>query len=423
MTAAAGAPVATRRGHEPTRLVPAGWIALFATAWLGVWTAQLTPIQLLLPTQVDAVVSPVDWVESVRAFGLVSAVAGLCALVAYPLTGALSDRTPGRFGRRRPWIALGTLLFAGSLVALSAQRSLGGVTLWWSLTLTGFCVLTAALTATISDEVPVSQRGRVSGWMSAPQAVGVLLGVGLVTTLTLSQTVGYTLVAVLLVLTVVPFLLRARDEPYTRDELPPFTARSIAAGLWISPRRHPDFAWTLLSRVLVNVGNGFGTVLLLYFLRFGLHDANADDDLFTLSLVYMVFVIVAALTLGHASDRMGRRKVMVAWCAALQGIAALLLAFVPSLPVAVVAAGLLGFGFGAFLAVDQALATQVLPNPEDRGKDLGIMNIAYAAPQAFAPLVGGWLVAQTHSFTPLFLVGGIVAILGAVAIVPVRGVR
>ncbi|MCC7128052.1 MAG: hypothetical protein IT192_04455, partial [Microbacteriaceae bacterium] len=38
---------------EPTKLVSAGWIALFATAWFGIWMAQLTPIQLLLPQQIE----------------------------------------------------------------------------------------------------------------------------------------------------------------------------------------------------------------------------------------------------------------------------------------------------------------------------------------------------------------------------------
>jgi MFS family permease len=248
--------------------------------------------------------------------------------------------------------------------------------------------------------------------------------VGLVTALSLGQVAGYVLVAVLLVVLVLPFLLRAPDEPFAREDLPPFSVRAIVGGLWISPRKHPDFAWTLTSRVLVMTGNGFGTVLLLYFLEYGpMHDSNADDDLFLLSLVYMIFVIVAALILGRLSDRMGARKVMVFVCAALQGLAALLLAFVPVFPAAMVGAGLLGFGFGAFLSVDQALATQVLPNAVDRGKDLGIMNIAYAVPQAFAPLVGGWLVAQTHSFVPLFLAAGVLAILGALAVVPVRSVR
>ena len=60
---------------------------------------------------------------------------------------------------------------------------------------------------------------------------------------------------------------------------------------------------------------------------------------------------------------------------------------------------MLGLGYGCFLSVDQALATQVLPDPADRGKDLGIMNIANAVPQAIAPLLGAMVVAAFSGFT------------------------
>ena len=161
---------------EPRKAVTGGWIAAFATAWFGIWMAQLTPVHLLLPVQIEAQLGATYWVDNVVAFGIISGIAGLCALIAYPLTGALSDRTTSRFGRRRPWIAAGALLFAASLFVLGLQESIVGVGVFWALALTGFCVLTAALTASISDQVPVNQRGYVSGWISAPQAIGTILG-------------------------------------------------------------------------------------------------------------------------------------------------------------------------------------------------------------------------------------------------------
>jgi MFS family permease len=91
--------------------------------------------------------------------------------------------------------------------------------------------------------------------------------------------------------------------------------------------------------------------------------------------------------------------------------------------VTIAAGALLGLGYGAFLSVDQALATQVLPDPADRGKDLGVMNIASAVPQAVAPLLGAWVVAFLGGFTGLFLVSGLVAILGAATISPIRKVQ
>lgn len=411
---------------EPTRLVSASWIAFFATAWFGIWMAQLTPVQLLLPQQVEAHVSSDNWVDKVVAFGIISGIAGVCALVAYPLTGALSDRTTSRFGRRRPWILAGALLFAASLVVLGLQETMVGIGILWSLAIIGFCMLTSALTATISDQVPVGQRGFVSGWLSAPQAVGTIAGLLLVITLGLSQFVGYTLMAVLLVLFVLPFILRIPDAVLPKEDRPPFTMRALITGFWISPRQFPDFGWTLLSRILVNFGNAFGTGLLLYFLQDGLGFASgapSEDALLTLTLIYMVFVIVASLGLGKLSDMLGRRKMFVFMASALQAIAALMLAFVPTFEVAMVAAGFLGLGYGCFLSVDQALATQVLPYAAARGKDLGIMNIATTVPQALAPLLGAFIVAALVGFQGLFLIAAISALVGGLAVIPVRSVR
>ena len=407
---------------EPTRRVPGRWIAFFAIAWLGVWMAQLAPIQKLLPDQVQTQLDTTYWVDNVVVFGIISGISGVCAIIAYPLTGALSDRTTSRFGRRRPWIAGGAVVFAVSLILLGLQTSIVGIGVFWSLALTGFCILTAALTATISDQVPVGQRGYVSGWISAPQAIGIILGVSLVTYVFVGALFGYAAMAVLLLVLVLPFLFLpdAVLPAHLRQRM---TFRGIVESLWISPREYPDFGWTLLSRVLVNFGNAFGTSLLLYFLEFGLHDKNADDDLLVLILIYMVFVIVASLVMGRWSDRIGRRKAFVFLSSAIQGVAALLLAFVPELSVAMVAAGLLGLGYGCFLSVDQALATQVLPDPENRGKDLGIMNIATAVPQAMAPLIGAGIVAALGGFVGLFVLSGLFAFAGALAVARVKAVR
>jgi MFS family permease len=361
----------------------------------------------------------------VLAFGVISGIAGLCALVAYPLTGALSDRTTSRFGRRRPWILGGALVFAIALVLLGLQESMFGIAVFWSLALTGFCMLTAALTAVISDQVPVGQRGYVSGWISAPQAIGIILGLVLVMALSLGQFLGYAAMAVLLLALVLPFVLHLPDAVLPRDARTALTLPHLIQGFWISPLRHPDFGWTLLSRILVNFGNAFGTTMLLYFLWFGLDlgQESAENNLIILTLIYMVFVIIASLALGRLSDRLERRKVFVFAAAVLQAVAALLLAIVPDLAVAMVAAGILGLGYGCFLSVDQALATQVLPAAEDRGKDLGIMNIATAVPQALAPLLGALLVVAFGGFTGLFLLAAAAAIAGALTVIPIRSVK
>lgn len=409
---------------EPRRNVSARWIALFATAWFGIWMAQLAPIQLLLPLQVDAILHPQDWTESVVAFGIISGIAGLCALITFPVTGMLSDRTTSRFGRRRPWIFAGTLVFAISLFALGMQSTIVGVGVFWSLALIGFCMLSAALTATISDQVPVGQRGFVSGWVAGPQAVGIVAGILLITLLSLSILSGYALMAVLLIVFVLPFLLLVPDEVLPKVLRPKLSLGSALKGLWVSPRKYPDFGWTLLGRVLVNLANALSTTLLLYFIMFGLGRVeSAEDDLLTLTLIYLAFFTASALLFGKLSDRIGQRKPFVYAAAYLQAIAGVLIAFVPSYELMFLGAAMLGISYGCFMAVDQALATQVLPSSHTRGKDLGIMNIATAVPQAIGPLLGSFIVAQLGGFFGLFIAAAVFAVLGGLAVLPIKKVK
>jgi MFS family permease len=439
--AAPPAPAPLSPFAEPAKLVPGAWIAAFAAAWLGVWMAQLAPFQYLLPLQVEQQLGPqldpsdpTSWTNSVLSFGIISGIAGACALFTFPLTGAFSDRTTSRFGRRRPWIVSGALVFAAALIALGLQTTIVGIGITWALAITGFSMLSAGLTALISDQVPVRQRGFVSGFLSAPQALGTVLGVLLVTVLIttemfgdLAKPLGYAALAVLLLALVVPILIKAKEVPLTRAQRPETSFSVIVRGMWVSPRKYPDYAWTLLSRVLINVGNALGVGLLLYFLLHGLNPTltalEAEDRLLELILVYTVFVVVAAIVLGRVSDRIQRRKIFVILAAVIQAAAAFLLAFVPTLEVTYIGAALLGAGYGAFLSVDQALATQVLPDPHDRGKDLGIMNVASNVPQAVGPLLGAFVVVYLGGFQGLFMLSAAVTALGAVSILLVEKVR
>jgi MFS family permease len=83
-----------------------------------------------------------------------------------------------------------------------------------------------------------------------------------------------------------------------------------------------------------------------------------------------------------------------------------------------------GLGFGLYTAVDLALVTDVLPDPEAAAKDLGVFNMANALPFAFAPAVApAVLAASDGSYGVLYAVAGLCAALAALAILPVRGVR
>jgi MFS family permease len=376
----------------------------------------LVPVQLLLPEQLDQL----DPVHKVRDFGLVNGLTGLTALITLPLLGAWCDRTTSRFGRRRVWVLGGAVVFAAGLVATGLQTHWVGVGLAWLVASLGMNAASVGLTATVADRVPERQRGWISGALYGPQAVGVVVGLVLVTTLVTTVRAGYLLLATAVLVCAAPFVMRYREAVV--PGAPRLSPAAVVAGMWEVPRQNRDFAWAFGSRILVNLGNALGTTYLLYFLTDGLAVADPEGELLVLTVIYLVFTLAATFAGGYLSDRYRRRRVFVAVASVLQAVAALLLAGFPRLDAAMVAAGLLGAGYGAFMSVDQALVTQVLPDAGSRAKDLGIMNVGSAGPQALAPLLAGVLISSLGGYSTLFAVAGVTTLVGAAMVYRVRSV-
>ena len=103
-------------------------------------------------------------------------------------------------------------------------------------------------------------------------------------------------------------------------------------------------------------------------------------------------------------------------------LAAVLLALWPTWVVALIGAAVLGLGYGGYVAVEQALMTQVLPAAGARGKDLGILNIANSAPQVLGPAVAALLVTQLGGYPALYLATAAVTIGGSLLVLKVRSV-
>ncbi|MFJ8687265.1 MFS transporter [Micromonospora wenchangensis] len=409
---------------DPVVPVRRSWIALIFAANLGVWMAFFTPIQVLLPQQVERI-SP-DHKEAMLA--VVTGLGALAAVLANPLAGALSDRTclrvGGReFGRRHVWTAGGAVLGALALVLLARQQTIAGVALGWVAAQVCFNAMLASLTAGIPDRVPVAQRGGVSGWVGIPQALGLVLGAVLVTALVSGTVPGYTAMALAVLLLSLPFAFLTPDDPLPRRHRPPLRLRALVASMWIDPRRHPDFAWAWITRFLVQIGNALGTLYLLYFLTDGVRYPDPEGGLLVLILLYTLGMMLTAVVAGMLSDRSGRRKVYVIASGVVMAVAALLLAVAPTWPMALVAAVLLGAGYGVYLSVDAALITEVLPRATDRAKDLGVINIANSAPQVLGPALSAPIVVHLGGYPTLYAVTAVVTLLGSALVLKIRSVR
>jgi MFS family permease len=400
---------------DPTTRVSRGWTTRFTLLWLGFWMAWLVPVQLLLPNQLAAV----DSAHKVKDFGLINGAAGLAALIALPLAGALCDRTRTRFGRRRTWIAAGIVVFVIALIATGQQHQVIAILIAWVFASIGFSMASAGAFAAVADQVPVAQRGMISAAIFGPQALGLLLGLAVLTTVITSTSGGYIVLAVAVAALSVPFVLRYRETLVAAVATP----LNLRQAMWVSPRAYPDFAWAFGGRVMVNIGNALGTTYLLYFLRDYLKLKDAENALLVATAIYLVFTLLTTYGGGVLSDRTGRRRRFVAIASLLQGVAAVLLVGWPSFDTTLVAAAFLGAGYGAFLSVDQALVTQVLPGAETRSKDLGIMSIGTNVPQALAPVAAALVIDQFGGYRSLFGVAGLFSILGATMVYRIRSVK
>jgi len=416
---------------EPTRHVRYRWIVGLTLASLGMWMATQTPLNVMLALQLQAITPA----HKVVALAVVTGVGAISSALATPVVGALSDRTAhgrriGRFsGRRHRWTLVMVVLAAVCMVLLAKQATVLGVTLLWFL-FSGFQNGEfATLSAAVPDHVPVRQRATVSGWVGMPIALGLVLGsILVVDVLNQDLAAGYIALAVLMVALALPFVLFTPDYPLAPQDRKPFSWRRVASSYWISPREYPDFGWAWLTRFLASLSIAMGTLYLLYFLRDVVHYARlfpgqtAADGLLILILIYTGCVVLTSIVGGIISDRRGRRKMMVTVSGLLMAAAALLLTFWETWPAALGAAVLYGMGYGAYIAVDQALITQVLPQARDRAKDLGIINIAIVCPGAIGAVIAAPVVSLA-GYSALFGATAVVAIAASLGVWRIKSVR
>ena len=170
----------------------------------------------------------------------------------------------------------------------------------------------------------------------------------------------------------------------------------------------------------------FLTSYQAYYLldKMGSAEADVPQQIFLGALVQSVVVVAASLIGGQLSDRTGRRKIFVLTASTLYGLAMFLVAAASSVNGFLVGMAISGLGFGIYAAVDLALVVDVLPDKDNTAKDLGVFNLAGALPFAVAPAIAPAVLAVGGgSYGVLYAVAGVCAIIAAVAILPVKGVR
>ncbi|GAA0627306.1 MFS transporter [Brevundimonas kwangchunensis] len=401
----------------PATPVSAGFIASLTLAYVGAFIAFVPLLSLLVPLQAQAL-SPAD---KVGLLSLVTLWGAVVASGANMVVGWASDRTRHRLGRRRPWIFAGLagVLLAYALIALAASPVLllAGVMLF-QLT---FNMMFAPLTAVLADRVPDRQKGRVAAFLGLGAPMGAASGVLITAPLFAGAAERMTVLGLLVVACLTPFLLTCREPPAAavRERRP-----------WALPRLSADFGFAWISRFCLQIAASIVNAYMLFYLadHAGYADqfpgSTVESGLARLIALSTVLVVVSGFLGGLASDRFNQRKGFILLAAGLMAAGLAVFALWPTWPGPLVGYSLYGVGFGLYTTVDAALVAQVLPSRRDTARDLGIMNLTNTLPAVLAPLLA--LVAlgpDRQDWPQLMGVVAVTALLGGLAVLGVRRVR
>lgn len=417
------APKAWSAVSVPVEKAKASVIITMVLARLGLMTALLMPIVAGMTLKVQSLV-PAS--EAAPTLGLVISMGAFAALLFDPVFGRLSDRTVGRFGRRRPWLVAGALGLLACLTVIATAPNVLVVGIGWFFAQALGNAAVAAHTATLADQVPQWQRGKVSGMIGIASQAASLGAAYSASLFGQNMLLLFLVPGVLALVLVLVFAFVLPDQPMERRPASEGGLRTALKTFWVNPRKNPDFAFAWISRFLVVLAMFmFVTFRLLYLQQdLGLSKEEAAGALATGVLIYTLALVTAGQIAGWISDRIGRRKVFIWTSAIIFGIGTWMLSLANSTSGFYWAELVIGIGFGIYIAVDLALVVDVLPNPEDTAKDLGVFNIAMAGPQTLAPAVSAALLAMGGGSYDLLLgVAAVIALLGALTILPVKKVR
>lgn len=395
-------------------------VALFlgGALWIGPFFANNA---VLLPARLEQI-APDDKVALVAILAITGSVVAMIANIFF---GAFSDLTRSRFGRRAPWMILGSVGASASLFALSATDSPELVIAWWMLFQFFLNAIAAPLLATLADRIPAARRGTYS----AVYGVGIIVGVFgsqiAASGFTTNPVAGMVIFAVVVLLAGPLVALIAPERSNRDDPRETFSLKMLGRNFLFPTRGARDYYFALSGKLLFVVGTYSITGYQLFILTdyMGLSLAEAGGTIAIMGLIQLGTALVFGAISGPISDRLGRRKPLVIGSAFVVAAASLFPFFIAESWAMIVYALVAGIGSGVYNSVDQALNTDVLPDPDNAAKDLGILNMANTGGQILGPGLTSGIVGLASSFGPVFIVAAIFTGASALLIQPIKSTR
>ncbi|MFD0704677.1 MFS transporter [Alloscardovia venturai] len=416
-------PMVSADGHRPTmaeiwRLAIGFTLGaiLGAIPWLAMNSVLLPELLLKIdPAAKDAMVATI------------SSAGAIVALFANLIFGTFSDLTRSRFGRRTPWIVSGGIVAGAAVMLIATASNAWVVVVLMCIAQLGYNMMLAPFVATMSDRVPDKFRGTVSAFygagITAGQTLGTLIGSRITNTVQ-----GFIISGVIFaVLGIIIVFLWPREKSSKNMPREDFSIAMILNS-FRPPHNAPDFYLALVGRTLMMSGYFMISSYQLYIVQFYIfrNDAHAGQNAKTviaiMSTITLVVSMIAAFVSGPVADFIGKRKLPVALASVLFAIGAAMPWIFHNATGMYLFAAVAGFGYGVYNAIDQALNVAILPNPEEAGKDLGILNLANTICTVLGSVLTAGIFMLFHSYALVFPVCIVVVLAAAFIIMQIKSV-
>ncbi|MAG14755.1 MAG: hypothetical protein CL874_02590 [Dehalococcoidales bacterium] len=326
--------------------------------------------------------------------GLLTFTGLLLAMIIQPVAGTISDRSTFHWGRRRPYILLGTAVALLFLPGIGFAWDYAAIFIIYCLLQISANTTQGPYQAFIPDLVPEGKRGLASGMKGLLEIVG---GIALIYPIALFMDRYFAgegsiwlwtvlvMLAIVLLGAMVATVLTVKEQPVSGKPQPPLLT-TFYQTFNTDVRQNRNFIWFLISRLLVFMA--FTTIqqFALNFLQDVIGVTNPAEATARFSIVAVTGMLAVVYLTGYFSDKIGRKPIAVT--AALLGAIGIAILFMyQSYGAMLVAAGIIGIALGAFNSTNWALATDLITKGEE-ARYLGLANMATAGGAALARLIG-----------------------------------
>jgi MFS family permease len=322
----------------------------------------------------------------------------IIAVIVQPTIGSISDYTVSRWGRRKPYIFIGSTLDIVFLLGIATSNTVLAIAAFMALLQFSANFAQGPFQGYIPDLVPEKQVGIASALVGLFQVLGNAAGfaIGAIAVATNNFALGTMALGVLEFVTMLAVVVRVREGRTPRDRMGR-SWRSIGAEAWGTDiLKERSFVWLVCSRWFVLMGMNMLVNFALFYFRqsFGMEQAETGVPMLSVLAATVVGNLIAVVPAARVSDRVGRKPVIYAACA-VGSVGLAIVAVAPAVPVTILGGLILGAGFGMFLAVDWALLTDLVPKAS-AGRYMGISNVATATAGLVGLAIGGIVIDVTN---------------------------